>query len=141
MTTEKSTAEFTERQKAYLAYPHYAILATISTDGTPQLTTVWFGLEDNAIIMSVESDSLKARNIKRDPRVAVSVPHGGRYVVVKGRAEFNPDQDQAEAQADLEKLGHRYYGPIEGKNQVESFGKKHRITIRIMPEKITSVGV
>ncbi len=141
MTTEKNEAEFSERQLAYLAYPHYAVLATINSDSTPQLTTVWFGVEGNALIISVESESLKARNIRRDPRVSVSVPNGGRYLVVKGRAEFNVEQDQEEAQADLEKLGFRYYGSIEGKKQVESFGRKHRITVRIIPEKITSVGV
>jgi len=141
MTTEKIIAEFTERQKAYMAYPHYAVLATINADSTPQLTTVWFNQEEGKLIMVMESDSLKARNIKRDPRVSVSITNGGRYVVVKGQAEFDENQSQAEAQSDLEKLGFRYYGPIEGINQVKSFGDKPRMTIRVVPEKITSVGV
>jgi PPOX class probable F420-dependent enzyme len=140
MTDEKPNVQFTERQRAYLAYPHYATLATLSADGSPQLSTVWFGLEDDKIIISVEKDSLKARQIRRDPRVAVSIPHGGRYVAIKGRAEFDENQDQAEARADLIKLGHRYYGPIEGMNQVESFGPAPRLTVYIIPEKITSVG-
>ncbi len=141
MSTEKPIAEFSERQRAYLAYPHYATLATINPDGTPQLSTVWFGLENDRIIISVEIDSLKARNIMRDPRIAVSVPNGGRYVVAKGRAEFDQNQNQEEARAELLQLGHRYYGPIEGKNQVESFGPKPRMTVRLVPDKITSVGV
>jgi PPOX class probable F420-dependent enzyme len=140
MTTEKP-AEFTERQRAYMAYPHYAVMATLTSEGAPQLSTVWFGIEDNTIIINVEKDSLKARQLRRDPRVAVSVPHGGRYVAVRGRAVFDDNQSQEEARADLEKLGYRYYGPVEGKNQVESFGPAPRLTVRIIPEKITSVGV
>jgi PPOX class probable F420-dependent enzyme len=143
MTTdnEKPVAEFTERQRAYMAYPHYAVLATISSDGTPQLSTVWFILENDQIVIVIEKDSLKARQLKRDPRVAVSIPNGGRYVAVKGRAEFDENQDSDEAQADLVRIGHRYYGPIEGMNQVRSFGDKPRMTVRIVPEKITSVGL
>lgn len=137
------SAEFTERHLAYLSYPHYAVLATINADGTPQLSTVWFDFnqERTGLIFVIERDSLKARNIERDPRISVSVPNGGRYVVVKGRAEFDKEQDEASVQADLERIGRRYYGPVEGMNQVKSFGDKPRMTIHLVPEKITSVGV
>ena len=136
-------AEFTERQLAYLSYPHYAVMATINADGTPQLSTVWFGFNDERtkLVFVIEKDSLKTRNLRRDPRFSVSVPHGGRYVVVKGQAEFDLEQDPALAMADLEKLGQRYYGPIEGHNQVLSFGDKDRLTLYLVPEKIQSVGV
>ncbi|NWJ97599.1 MAG: PPOX class F420-dependent oxidoreductase [Chloroflexi bacterium] len=141
MADEKPSIQFSERQRAYLAYPHYAVLATLSADGSPQLSTTWFGLEGDKIVINIEKESLKARHIKRDPRVAISIPHGGRYVAIKGRAEFDENQDQTEARADLIKLGYRYYGSIEGMNQVESFGSAPRLTIYIIPEKITSVGV
>ncbi len=137
------TAEFTSRQLAYMSYPHYAVMATINPDGTPQLSTVWFGFneERTKLLFVIEKDSLKARNLARDPRFSVSVPNGGRYVVVKGQAEFDVTQDPALAQEDLEKLGQRYYGPIEGHNQALSFGDKERMTLYLVPDKITSVGV
>ena len=136
-------AEFTSRQLAYLSYPHYAVMATINQDGTPQLSTVWFGFNEDRtkLVFVVEKDSLKTRNLQRDPRLSVSIPNGGRYVVVKGQAEFDLNQDPATAQAELERLGARYYGPIEGLNQAYSFGDKERITVYLVPDKITSVGV
>src|SRR3712207_5582177 len=105
-------AKFNERQLAYLSYPHYAVLATINADGTPQLSTVWFSLTDerDGLFFVVERDSLKMKNMRRDPRVSVSVPNGGRYVVAKGRAKFDPDQSPDNAQADLERIAARYYG-------------------------------
>jgi PPOX class probable F420-dependent enzyme len=135
--------EFSPTQLAYLSYPHYAVLATLNADGSPQLSTVWYGFnaDRSKLMFIIERDSLKARNLQRDPRISVSVPHGGRYVVVKGRAEFDLNQDPAAALADLEQLGQRYYGPIEGHNQVVSFGEKERLTVYLIPEKISSVGV
>ncbi|HEX2912092.1 MAG TPA: TIGR03618 family F420-dependent PPOX class oxidoreductase [Chloroflexia bacterium] len=137
------TAKFSERQLAYLSYPHYAVMATINADHSPQLSTVWFGFNEDRtkLVFVIERDSLKMRNIQRDPRFAASIPHGGRYVVVRGRAEFDLAQDPTQAQEDLEKLGQRYYGPIEGHNQVLSFGEKERVTVYLVPEKISSVGV
>jgi PPOX class probable F420-dependent enzyme len=135
--------EFSDRQLAYLSYPHYAVLATINTDGSPQLSTVWFSLTDDrkGLFFVIEQGSLKARNLGRDSRVSVSVPNGGRYVVAVGRAQFDPQQSPESAQADLLKIATRYYGAIEGANQVASFGEKERLTIYLYPEKINSVGV
>lgn len=137
------TAEFSAKHLAYLSYPHYAVMATINSDGSPQLSTVWYSLtvERDQLFFVIERDSLKTRNLERDPRLSVSVPNGGRYVVIKGRATFDLAQSTESAQQDLEEIGRRYYGPIEGHNQVEAFGPKERITVYLIPEKITSVGV
>ncbi len=137
------SAEFSEKQLAYLSYPHYAVMATINLDGSPQLSTVWFGFnaDRTRLVFVIEKDSLKTRNLQRDPRLSISVPHGGRYVVVKGQAEFDLDQPSDAAGRDLEAIAFRYYGPIEGQNQVKSFGDKERMTLYLVPEKITSVGV
>lgn len=136
-------AEFSEKQLAYLSYPHYAVLATLNSDGTPQLSTVWFALTDDrrGLFFVIEKGSVKARNLARDPRISVSVPNGGRYVVASGRAEFDEQQTSAAAQADLLKIATRYYGEIEGANQAASFGEKERLTIYLYPEKIYSVSV
>lgn len=136
-------AEFSEKQLAYLSYPHYAVLATINADGSPQLSTVWFALTENrrGVLFVIEKGSLKDRNIARDARISLSVPNGGRYVVASGKAEFAPEQTQSSATQDLLSIARRYYGEIEGANQVASFGEKERQTIYLYPEKIYSIGV
>jgi PPOX class probable F420-dependent enzyme len=135
--------EFSERQLAYLSYPHYAVLATINADGSPQLSTVWFSLTDDrtGLFFVIEQSSLKARNITRDSRISVSVPNGGRYVVAAGYAQCDPQRAPESVQVDLLKIATRYYGAVEGVNQVASFGEKERMTVYLYPEKINSVGV
>lgn len=134
---------FSEAQLAYLAYPHYAVVATINADGSPQLSTVWYSFDDSQtrIFFVIEKTSLKARNLARDPRISISVPSGGRYVVLQGTAEFNFEQARDDAQHTLERLAARYYGNIEGHKQVLSFGDKERMTVYLSPSKVNSVGV
>ena len=53
--------------------PNFAHLATIMADGSPQVAPVWVSREGDRILVGTGSPSLKARNAKRDPRVALSV--------------------------------------------------------------------
>lgn len=131
----------TEAHRAYLAYPHYCVLATIGKDGMPQLSTIWFELDGDQLLFSIEVDSIKAKNLQRDPRCSASIPNGGRYVAVRGPVEINPDTEQG--WQDLVRLGRRYYGPVEGLKQAEFLGggdKKH-VSVRLNIEKVNSVGV
>src|SRR5712691_10161793 len=66
-----------------------AILSTIMRDGSPQATPVWVDVEPDGahILINTVVGHLKARNIERDPRVAVTVVDGQnpfRSVVVRG---------------------------------------------------------
>ena len=72
-----------------------AHLTTLNTDGTPQVTVVWVGLEDEEFVMGHLAVHQKIKNIRRDPRVALSClgdktnQNGMReYVVVHGRARI-----------------------------------------------------
>jgi PPOX class probable F420-dependent enzyme len=48
-------------------------LATVLPDGAPHTTPVWAILEDGRIAFFTQSKSRKARNLLREPRVALSV--------------------------------------------------------------------
>jgi PPOX class probable F420-dependent enzyme len=48
-------------------------LATINPDGTPQVICVYVGWDGDEIVAGHLSDHLKLRNIRRDPRVTLSV--------------------------------------------------------------------
>ncbi len=131
----------TDAHRAYLAYPHYCVLATINKDGTPQLSTVWFEVDGEDFLFSIEADSIKIKNMRRDPRCSASVPNGGRYVVVKGTVTIGDDYE--EGWKNLVRIGTRYYGPIEGLKQAEYLGggDKRHVTVRLKVEKATSIGV
>lgn len=89
-------------------------LITLHADGRPQVTIVWTGVEDGEIVIAHMGEHQKVKNIRRDPRVALSVMTGGRnsygldeYLVVEGTARVT-EGGSAEL---LSKLAQRYIGP------------------------------
>jgi PPOX class probable F420-dependent enzyme len=85
--------------KALVRGANFAHLATLMTDGSPQNAPVWVDLEGDRILVCTGEGSLKARNTKRDPRVALSiVAFDNPYVEaqIRGRVvERRPDADFA----------------------------------------------
>lgn len=62
-----------EEVKALFRGANFAHLATLLPDGSPQAAPVWVDLDGDRILVGTGEGSLKARNTKRDPRVALSV--------------------------------------------------------------------
>lgn len=50
-----------------------AHLATILPDGSPHTVPIWIGVHNDRIVFLTGPDSRKARNLRRDPRVALSL--------------------------------------------------------------------
>ncbi len=68
-----------------------AILATNRRNGAPHLSPIWYLYEDGRFHISVGADSVKARNVRRDPRVSLCIDEGhpdGQAVTVYGTAEL-----------------------------------------------------
>ncbi len=89
-------------------------LATIMTDGSPQLTPVWVAIEDadgeQLILINSKRGRLKNRNMGRRPEVAVEVQDPKRpyrYVSVRGQVISTSTED---AREQLEELSERYLG-------------------------------
>jgi PPOX class probable F420-dependent enzyme len=60
---------------------NFAHLATLMPDGSPQVAPVWVDLEGDRILVGTGDGSLKAKNAKRDARVALSlVAYDNPYV-------------------------------------------------------------
>ena len=89
-------------------------LTTLNKDGSPQVTVVWIGLEGDEIVSAHLMESHKVRNMKRDPRVVVSLLTGTKnqmgmdeYLVVNGRATIH----EGGAPELLQRLAEKYIGP------------------------------
>ena len=63
----------TAEVKALIDRPNFAHLATLMPDGSPQSVPVWVGREGDRLLVCTSEGSLKGRNTKRDPRVAISI--------------------------------------------------------------------
>jgi PPOX class probable F420-dependent enzyme len=76
---------------------NFAHLATILPDGSPHSAPVWMGRDRDRIIVVTDEGSLKSKNTRRDPRVAISiVDMDDPYTVahLRGRVmERRPDID------------------------------------------------
>ena len=77
-----------------------AHLSTINPDGSPHVTVIWIGLDGDDLVSTHMSDNVKLKNIRRDPRVALSfdVPREpgvwiNPYAVVYAWATVEPSAD------------------------------------------------
>jgi PPOX class probable F420-dependent enzyme len=92
-----------------------AHLVTLNPDGSPQVTCVWVGLDNDEIVSGhLRTDQRKLRNVVRDPRVALSMegteihpPGLKEYLVIHGRARLV----EGGAADLLQRLAYVYLGP------------------------------
>ncbi|MBK9942737.1 MAG: PPOX class F420-dependent oxidoreductase [Kouleothrix sp.] len=132
MTTNPT---LTEAQRAFLSQPRFAVLATINADGSPQLTTMWYELQGDEIMMNTKAGRLKDRNMRRDPRVALCFEDGYSYVTISGSVRLI--EDQPTAQADIRRLALRYHGAGKADQMVrDQFAHERRITLRLAIEHV-----
>lgn len=100
--------------RAVLESDALAHFTTIGADGSPYVTLAWVGLEDDHIVIATLGDQKKLANVRRDPRVSLSLVTGKRndfgldeYLVVYGTAEIT----EGGAPELLQELAHTYLGP------------------------------
>jgi PPOX class probable F420-dependent enzyme len=130
-----TTTKLSDQARAFLVEKRFAVLATINRDGTAQLTTMWYELQGDEVLMNTADGRVKAHNLRRDPRIAICVEDGYSYITLSGTARL--DDDQATAQADIKRLATRYHDPAKAEQMVrDSFSKQHRITIRMPIERV-----
>ena len=92
-----------------------AHLVTLNPDGSPQVTCIWVGLEGEEIVSGhLRSDQRKLENVRRDPRVALSIegteiqpPGLKQYIVLHGQARIT----EGGGPELLQRLAHVYLGP------------------------------
>ena len=63
----------TPEQLAVFGPPNLAYLATVSADGSPHLSPLWADTRDGMIVLNTAEGRTKVENVRRDPRVAVSI--------------------------------------------------------------------
>jgi PPOX class probable F420-dependent enzyme len=98
----------------FIATGPIAHLVTLRADGSPRVSLAWVGIEDDEVVIGTLFDQPKLRDIRRDPRVALSLVTGARnamgldeYLVLDGRARIT----EGGAADLLQRLAHVYLGP------------------------------
>jgi PPOX class probable F420-dependent enzyme len=94
-----------------------AHLATILPDGAPHSVPVWVGTEGDHVAILTGPQTLKARNLRRDPRVALSLtPVDNPYhpILIRGRVVEWLDGDAA--WEIIDRIAHKYTGQPYGRD-------------------------
>lgn len=85
--TAAPPARMTQEQREYLADHRLAVMATGRSDGSPQISSVYYHFDGTNLVVSVTTDRAKWTNVRRQPGVALLVSEGRRQLVVYGTAE------------------------------------------------------
>jgi PPOX class probable F420-dependent enzyme len=115
--------------------PNPAVLATINADGSPQTSVIWVGLDGDDVVISSAAGRRKDRNIRRDPRVSLSVYDQAdpeQYAEIRGTATVTEDAGRQLAVL----LGEKYEGPGGGQPFLDLPPEVVRVVIRITPEHV-----
>jgi len=112
-------------------------LATVRTDGRPHVAPIWFELDGDTIIFTTWHATVKAANMRRDPRVCLCVDDDTppfAYAQIEGTAQMT-----AEPEA-LLYWATRIAGRYMGAALAETYGKRNAVAgellVRITPTKI-----
>jgi PPOX class probable F420-dependent enzyme len=111
----------------------FANLATLNADGTPQVTPVWVDWDGTHVWVNTARGRLKDRNLRRNPRVAISIADPDnpyRYLGIQGRVAKITEEG---ADAHIDKMAKKYLDkdayPYRAPGEV-------RVLVAIEPEKV-----
>jgi PPOX class probable F420-dependent enzyme len=116
-------------------------VVTLGEDGGPQVTAAWVGVDGDEIVFATLPDQRKLKNLRRDPRIVLSVPSTRRnewglleYLVVYGTARVT----EGGAAEVLQRLAYTYIGPDVVFPNIPD--PPPGFVTRITPERIGGVG-
>ena len=115
---------------------NYAAFTTLLPGGQPSTHLMWVGSDDTHVLINTKTDRQKLANVKRDPRVVVTVFEYGNpacYSEIRGRVV--EIVGEPEAKQHFEQLSRKYTGaswanPTPGE----------RVVLRIEPDRVRSHG-
>jgi PPOX class probable F420-dependent enzyme len=114
---------------------YVASLATIGPDDFPQVTALWFLLDDDGMVkISLNGARQKTKNLLRRPEVALFILDRAnplRYLEMRARAEVQPDDDYAFA----DKVGKKYGANLRNMDRPG----EHRVVVTLHPVKVNAI--
>lgn len=127
-----------EELDAFLQRPLIAVLTTVRADLSLHSTPVWFEYEDGIFYFWVGSESVKARNVWRNPEASVCIATQSepyQYVSAEGPCEFQTHELAARCLS----ICRRYYS----EESAQAFVKEDLLTddsliLAMRPRRILS---
>lgn len=111
-------------------------LATIDTDGRPQVNPVWFLWDGAQVLLSVKAETGKYRNMRGDPNVAMSfsdLTRPARYLEIRGPVV---ELELFDNLSWVNQLARKYVGA----DFAQGFDGEHRYKVTIRVDSWTAQG-
>ena len=108
-----------------------AVVGTLDSERCPHLVPVWYRWDGRSIHVWTLEKRAWVRNLRRDPKVGVSVQEGGVAVMMKGRATVHTS-DGPEVDEEIRRITRRYVGDEEVKAYIADW-RDLRTIVRIEP--------
>jgi len=142
MSTSTSTStSLSAPAQALLGSDAVAHVWTRNSDGSPQVSVVWVVVEGDRILFGCDRSSQKARNLRRDPSIVLSIEddvrnqHGfQRHLVVRGTAELSAGPNPAL----MDRLASKYAG-LE-RHPLALRDSETSIVVSVTIDRISGVG-
>ena len=130
-----------EELRAFLAAgTRTAKLGTTMRDGSPHVMPVWFVLEGPELVFNTGADTVKGRNLRRDPRASIVVDdERPPFAFVHLRGEVAISEDPEELLRTATAIGARYMGA----DRAEEFGRRNGVSgelvCRFAPQRAIAI--
>jgi PPOX class probable F420-dependent enzyme len=122
-----------------LARPRTAKAATVRPDGRPHLAPVWFDLDGDDVLFTTWHATLKARDLRRDPRISLCVDEERppfSFVLIEGTATLSDNLDEVRAWAT--RIAGRYMGSLRAKAYGARNGVPGELLVRVTPTRVVA---
>jgi len=131
------TQKLSEEQRKIFSKKAFVHLATRMKDGGPQVSPVWVDTDGDYIVVNSAKGRLKDRNMRADPRVALSVTDpDDPYIAILVRGRVAKITEEG-ADAHIDKMAKKYLGqdqyPYRTSDEV-------RVLYYIEPERVGTMG-
>jgi PPOX class probable F420-dependent enzyme len=104
-------AELSDEVRKLFRGANFGHVATLMPSGAPHSVAVWVGLEGDRIAFFTQPASQKARNLARDPRVAISITdHDRPYKTARIRGRVAEVLEGDAALHVIDRISNRYTG-------------------------------
>lgn len=121
-----------EKVKALAQHDNFGTITTLLGDGTPSTHVMWVDADDEHVLINTEIGRMKYRNVKRDPRVAVTIwdkENPYTYAEVRGRVVETVGGD--EARRHIDELSVKYTGGPYDPSAIQT----ERVILKIKPDR------
>jgi PPOX class probable F420-dependent enzyme len=123
-----------DRDRRILEAPNFASVATLMPDGSSHVSTIWIDVDGDDVVFNTSEGRVKTVNIRRDPRVSISVFDANdpyEQVVIRGTVV---DLTHDGAEEHIDRLAKKYLG-LEQYPWLEP--GERRVIVRVHPDRVS----